>query len=62
MAFNAIAIQATDTDGILPGFPSHWYVDYELGEKDSGTVEKSLVLRYGDYFEACMRMVELLAM
>ena len=24
-----IAIQATDTDDILSGFPSHWYVDHE---------------------------------
>lgn len=34
MAFSAIAIQATVIVGILPGFPSHWYVDYELWGKN----------------------------
>ena len=61
MAFSAIVIQATEIDGIVPGFLSHWYVDYEFGEEDHGNVEKSLVLRCGDYFEAWRRTVKLFA-
>lgn len=33
----------------------------EVGEKEQGVVDKSLALRCGDCFEACMRAIELFA-